>query len=184
MLPVSYVLRTRAVHLLGRIVRRQPSARHPRARPGHARALASRSRILFAALVLAGAASMNPREGLAQGCTTLDPPCPPNEPPNIWLVGESGTLTTPTLSLSVNLSDDRGLTGFNSSGATFSVQYNSTYTQGYGEASVTLSPNVATRITVWVRHRRDPVPRLDRRHVRAPAPAPAAGRADHQCGCA
>jgi RHS repeat-associated protein len=93
---------------------------------------------------------MNPREALAQGCTTLEPPCPPNEPPNIWLVGQSGTVTTPTLSLSVNLSDDRGLTGFNSSGATFSVQYNSTLTQGYGEAWVTLSPNVPTRITVWV----------------------------------
>lgn len=70
-----------------------------------------RSVILARPLALAfaiaiGGSMVAPARLLAQGCNGIDPPCPPNQPPHVVISPSGGTYTTPSVAVTVYLTDD------------------------------------------------------------------------------
>ncbi len=65
----------------------------------------------------------------AQGCTTIDPPCPPDDPPAITITPSNGTYSQNPLSVSIYYHDDYGIQaqtiGFGVTGATILESYQS-----------------------------------------------------------
>ena len=59
--------------------------------------------LLSAAVVMV---ALSPGAAQAQACTSVDPPCPPDEPPEVGFVPSDGSFTSSALEVTIRATDD------------------------------------------------------------------------------